>query len=132
MEEATHKEHPSRLIIEYQNKIIGMVNYYWENQKTRWLDVGIDIYDPDYWKRGLGTEALTLWITHLFNVFDIGRIGLRTWSGNQRMMRCAEKLGMKLEGRLRRCRYYQGHYYDSISYGVLKEEWNERSATKSN
>lgn len=91
MEEATHKEHPSRLIIEYQNKIIGTVNYYWENQKTRWLEVGIDIYDPDYWNRGLGTEALTLWITHLFDVFEIERIGLGTWSGNVRMMRCAQK-----------------------------------------
>jgi RimJ/RimL family protein N-acetyltransferase len=51
------------------------------------------------------------------------RIGLTTWSGNQRMIRCAEKLGMKLEGRLRKCRFYNGEYYDSIRMGVLREEW---------
>ncbi|UCE08285.1 MAG: GNAT family N-acetyltransferase, partial [bacterium] len=123
MEDAANKEYPSRVIIEYEKKMIGTVNYYWENQKTRWLEVGIDIYVTGYWNRGPGTEALTLWISHLFKIFEVERIGLTTWSGNIRMMKCAEKLGMKLEGRLRRCRYYQGHYYDSIRYGVLREEW---------
>jgi RimJ/RimL family protein N-acetyltransferase len=50
-------------------------------------------------------------------------IGLTTWSGNQRMIRFAERLGMKLEGRLRKCRFYNGEYYDSIRMGVLREEW---------
>jgi RimJ/RimL family protein N-acetyltransferase len=39
------------------------------------------------------------------------------------MMRCAEKLGMQQEARIRKVRYYQGEYYDSVKYGVLKEEW---------
>jgi RimJ/RimL family protein N-acetyltransferase len=123
LENATSKEPPSRVIMECQGKIIGTVNYYWEHEQTRWLEVGIDIYDSGYWNSGLGTEALTLWITQLFESFEVERIGLTTWSGNVRMMRCAEKLGMKLEGRMRRCRYYQGYYYDSIRYGVLREEW---------
>jgi RimJ/RimL family protein N-acetyltransferase len=57
------------------------------------------------------------------------RIGLTTWSGNQRMIRCAEKLGMKLEGRLRKCRFYNGEYYDSIRMGVLREEWDNFGIT---
>ena len=39
------------------------------------------------------------------------------------MMRCAEKLGMQQEARIRKVRYYQGEYYDSVKYGVLREEW---------
>jgi RimJ/RimL family protein N-acetyltransferase len=50
---------------------------------------------------------------------------LTTWSGNPRMIRCAEKLGMRLEGRMRKCRYYNGEYYDSIRMGILREEWDE-------
>lgn len=34
-----------------------------------------------------------------------------------------EKLGMTLEARLRKCRYYNGEYYDSIRMGLLREEW---------
>lgn len=39
------------------------------------------------------------------------------------MMRVAEKLGMKKEAHLRKVRYFEGVYYDSIRYGLLKEEW---------
>ncbi|ELR64421.1 hypothetical protein C942_02444 [Photobacterium marinum] len=43
------------------------------------------------------------------------------------MMACAEKLGLQQEARLRKVRYYQGHYYDSVKYGVLRSEWEERN-----
>ncbi len=40
-------------------------------------------------------------------------------------MKVAEKLRMKLEGRLRKCRFYNDEYYDSIRMGVLREEWED-------
>lgn len=116
---------PSQMIIEHQGQIIGMVSYYWEDKRTRWLEIGIVIYSPEYWNGGFGTEALSLWIDYLFENLTIERVGLTTWSGNPRMIRCAEKLGMRLEGRMRKCRYYNGEYYDSIRMGILREEWNE-------
>lgn len=39
------------------------------------------------------------------------------------LMGSAEKCGFILEGRLRKVRYYQGDYYDSMRYGMLREEW---------
>lgn len=116
---------PSQMVIEYDGKIIGIVSFYWEHKGTRWLEMGIVIYSPEYWSGRLGTEALTLWIDYLFGQLEIARVGLTTWSGNPRMMRCAEKLGMQLEGRMRKCRYYDGVYYDSIRMGILREEWEE-------
>jgi RimJ/RimL family protein N-acetyltransferase len=116
---------PSQMIIEYQGQIIGMVSYYWEDKRTRWLEMGIVIYSPEHWNGRLGTEALSLWIDYLFENLTIERVGLTTWSGNPRMIRCAEKLGMRLEGRMRKCRYYNGEYYDSIWMGILREEWDE-------
>jgi RimJ/RimL family protein N-acetyltransferase len=120
----TKEEVPPRMVIEANETVIGTVSYYWEHKESLWLEVGIVIYDPSYWNGGYGSEALKLWIDHLFSVMPLVRIGLTTWSGNQRMIRCAEKLGMKIEGRLRKCRFYNGEYYDSIRMGVLREEWN--------
>jgi len=54
---------------------------------------------------------------------NIIRIGLTTWSGNERMIKLAEKLGLKKEAVYRKARIVDGVYYDSISYGFLKEEW---------
>lgn len=114
---------PDDLLIEADGQIIGIVTYYWESKDTRWLEAGIVIYSPDHWSGGYGTEALSLWVDFLFENLDIGRVGITTWSGNPRMMRCAEKVGMQLEGRMRKCRYYEGVYYDSIRMGMTRDEW---------
>ncbi|EOO73550.1 acetyltransferase [Bacillus cereus VD021] len=125
------KEEPlSNLIVENNGQIIGAVSFYWEHKPTRWLEMGIVIYDPAYWNGGYGTEALTLYRDLLFENMDIGRVGLTTWSGNERMMRVAEKIGMSLEGRMRKCRYYNGTYYDSIRMGMIREEWEVLCVTK--
>ncbi|ARI77694.1 GNAT family N-acetyltransferase [Halobacillus mangrovi] len=118
-------EPDSRLLIEVDERIIGTVTYYWEHKPSLWLEVGIGIYDPAYWNGGYGTQALTLWVDHLFRNLPIARVGLTTWSKNERMMKVGQKLGMKLEGRMRKCRIYEGEYYDSIRYGILREEWNK-------
>ncbi|USD64029.1 GNAT family protein [Vibrio sp. SCSIO 43136] len=102
---------------------VGSVSFYWECEQTRWLEAGVAIYDANHWSGGIGRRALSLWITYLFDTQDIARVGLTTWSGNPRMMACAEKLGLTLEARLRKVRYFQGEYYDSVKYGVLREEW---------
>lgn len=92
---------------------------------TRWLEIGIVIYDEKYWNGGYGTEALRQWITKTFNDYpETEHIGLTTWSGNIRMMKAAEKLGMLQEARIRKVRYWQGEYYDSVKYGILRDGWN--------
>lgn len=103
---------------------IGMVSRNWHDEKTRWLEIGIVIYDDSYWHSGVGTRALELWTDLTFQDFpEIEHIGLTTWSGNTRMMRSAEKLGFLKEAQIRKVRYWQGVYYDSVKYGVLREEW---------
>lgn len=116
-------EPPSRLAIEVEDRLVGQVSYYWEHRESNWLEAGIVIYDSSCWSGGYGTEALGLWIDHLFATMSLVRVGITTWSGNPRMIRCAEKLGLQLEGRMRRCRLWEGQYYDSIRMGVLREEW---------
>lgn len=104
---------------------IGTVNCYWENERTRWLEAGIVIYDAAFWGQGIAVLALRLWVSHLFQNREIARVGLTTWSGNPRMMSLALKLGFQQEGRLRKVRYYHDEYYDSVKYGMLRSEWLE-------
>lgn len=109
--------------IEVDGKLIGTVSYYWEHKPSNWLEMGIVIFNPQYWSGGYGTKVLKLWTSHLFQTLPLVRVGFTTWSGNHRMMKVGEKLGMQLEARLRKCRYYNGVYYDSIRMGILREEW---------
>lgn len=41
------------------------------------------------------------------------------------MMHLAEKIGLKKEAQIRRVRYFQGFYYDSVKYGILRSEWKK-------
>ena len=106
------------------DEIIGQVNWYWQSQETLWMEIGIAIFNEHYWGQGIGYNALTIWIDEVFEQNPkLVRIGLSTWSGNERMMRLSEKLGLKKEAVYRKARIVNNEYYDSVSYGILKEEW---------
>ncbi|AKG04730.1 GNAT family N-acetyltransferase [Salimicrobium jeotgali] len=119
----SENEVDSRLVIETNGEIVGTVVYYWEEKLSYWLEVGIGIYNPAYWGKGIGTRALNMWIDYLFRAMPLVRIGIRTWSKNDRMLQLASKLGMKEEARIRKAHLYRDSYYDSVRFGVLREEW---------
>lgn len=113
-------------IIEADGEIVGMISYYIEDPLSMWLEMGIIIYKPSRWGRGIGTRSLYMWSGHLFENLPIVRVGLTTWSGNERMMQAATKIGLQIEGRMRKCRLVLGEYYDSIRMGMLREEWEQK------
>ena len=105
---------------------LGRVSRYSRgSQKHEWC-VGIDLCEDDYLNRGLGTEALTLWVNYLFENSEIHRLALETWSSNPRMACVAEKVGFQLEGRLREAQLWEGQWLDKLQYGFLRQEWKQR------
>jgi putative hydrolase of HD superfamily len=67
---------------------------------------------------------LRLWCDHLFaTVPEFARLDLRTWSGNERMIKLARKLGFREEARFRDARIVKGETYDALAFGILREEW---------
>lgn len=114
---------PSTLIITVNNKFIGTVGSYWVDKNTNWLETGIVTYDKNFWNGGYGSEAYKLWIEYLFEKTNLHRLGMSTWSGNDRMMRVAEKVGMQIEAKIRDARVVNGQYYDAIKMGILRNEW---------
>lgn len=118
-------------VVTVNENICGVVSYYFEDKELNWLEFGIVIHESGNWNRGIGTRVLTLWIDHIFHSLPVIRVGLTTWSGNKRMMKVGEKLGMQLEARIRKVRFYEGHYYDSIRMGILREEWQALKVNRS-
>ena len=110
------------------DRLLGTISWHWESAETDWRRMGIVLYDPASWSGGLGTEAVALWTTYLFEHTDIVRLDYMTWSGNVRMCRVGQKLGWTEEGRFRQARVVDGRRYDSVVYGVLRSEWAAREA----
>ena len=112
-----------KMIVDPNDNMIGEVSYKWRSIETNWMEIGIVIFDESYWGRGLGTAALKLWISELFKTKDITRIRFSTWSGNAGMIKLAAKLGMRQEACYQNARIVNGEYYNSVSYGLLREDW---------
>jgi RimJ/RimL family protein N-acetyltransferase len=111
------------IIATLDNKPIGTVSRYRQRDESLVRFVGISIAEDDYLNRGYGTEALKLWVNHLFANSDFHKLCLDTWSFNPRMMRVAEKVGFEFEGCQREMQFWQGEWLGFMHYGMLREEW---------
>lgn len=102
---------------------IGWVVVYYHRDDPHKPEIGIDILEDSYWGRGIGAEALRLWIDYLFNERKFTRLGFTTWEGNKAIIRVGEKLGFIEEARIRKSCEVDGIFYDRISMGILRSEW---------
>jgi RimJ/RimL family protein N-acetyltransferase len=112
------------------NRPLGWVTRYGEERTPDTWMVGIDICEDDTLNKGLGTEALGLWLDYLFANSTVHRIGLDTWSFNPRMSRVAGKLGFIPEGVQRGVLKWDGQWLDLVHFGMLRAEWEERLTNK--
>lgn len=77
--------------------------------------LGIEICEPDFWHRGLGTQALAAWVEYLRG-FGWDELYLETWSGNTAMMKSAQKLGFTVCHCVPGLREVNGRRYDALVY----------------
>ncbi len=119
-----------RFEIEYSGRHIGWVcaynidgNYKWSSTQTDRLAVGIDICENDIWGKGIGTSALKAYTEYLFcNGYET--LFTQTWSGNVKMIRCAEKLGFELCFRDTGSRTVDAHQYDGLTFILKRTKTN--------
>jgi RimJ/RimL family protein N-acetyltransferase len=90
--------------------------------------IGIDLYDPAYWGRGLGAEAFRLWCGYVFETAPhFERLVVQTWSGNERMLRLAARYGFSEIERRVGVREVDGQSYDALSLAVDRATWEAAS-----
>lgn len=119
-----------KLEIEWNGRHIGWVGSYCIDENYEWVErsedgqtvypaVGIDICEPDLWNSGIGTNALRAFIDYCFEN-GVNELYTQTWSGNVRMLRCAEKLGFVECNRNAGTREVDGRKYDGLTFKINK------------
>ncbi|MFC7063232.1 GNAT family N-acetyltransferase [Halobacillus seohaensis] len=96
------------------------------NQRNGW--VAIAIGHPDHQAQGYGTEAMELLINYAFHELNLHRLQLTVFEYNQPAIWLYEKLGFRYEGAQREFILRDGKSYDMFLYGLLKHEWEEKTA----
>ena len=68
MEKApTFVEQEDFWVITANEIVCGIVSYYFEDEQSKWLEMGIVIHEGHNWNKGIGTRSLRLWLNHIFN-----------------------------------------------------------------
>ncbi|MCM0647681.1 GNAT family N-acetyltransferase [Clostridium swellfunianum] len=106
-------------------KYIGGCGINNANWLSRVATVGIFIGDKSYWSKGYGTDAMKVLMKFVFEQMNMNKVKLFVFGFNKRAQKCYEKCGFKAEGILRQELFRDGHYYDEIAMGILREEWIE-------
>ncbi|WP_078596594.1 GNAT family N-acetyltransferase [Evansella clarkii] len=110
----------------HQGKIagsVGYLNFDWNNNKTEigyWLG-------ENYEGLGLATKACNLLVKHAFDDLEINKVEINVASINIKSKAIPERLGFSEEGTIRDYEYLNGQYLDRTIYGLLKEEWMNKS-----
>jgi len=105
------------------DEVIGNIGFNEINFINRYGVLGILIGENENRNKGYGTEAIRLLLDFAFNYLNLNSVSLRLLECNERAKRCYEKVGFKECGRVRKCRYLNGKYYDSIYMDILASEF---------
>ena len=104
-------------------KPIGNTGLHRIDHRHKNCEMGIVLGEKDYWGRGFGTEAVRLVLDFGFIGLGLHSIHLRVLSHNERAIRCYEKAGFKMAGRLRDAFQVGGQYVDHILMDILGSEF---------
>lgn len=86
-------------------------------------NIRIALFDEADLGKGYGTDAMRLMVNYGFRQLGLHRIELGVYAFNPRAIRSYEKVGFRVEGRLRDALYWEGDYVDMIIMSILAHEW---------
>lgn len=88
--------------------------------------LGIMIGDAKARGKGIGTEAILLMLRYAFDELKLHRVALGVTADNLPAINCYRKIGFKEEGRLRESVLRESGFVDSLSMGILADEFHAR------
>lgn len=93
-------------------------------QHHRFSEITIDIL-PEYQGKGYGSEAIRWALEFAFRRSGLHKVKIRAFEWNSGAVRLYERIGFKVEGRMREELWHDGRWWDGIELGMLESEWWE-------
>lgn len=97
---------------------LGPIN--WVHRKAT---LGILIGEKHCWGQGMATDATRLMVEYGFFRLNLWRIELGVHAEHDAAVRVYEKVGFRIEGRMREVLFHDGKYKDSLWMGLLRSEY---------
>lgn len=113
------------LIKNYDDEILGYVNYFKTVGYFEALEIGYILYDREQRGKGIMTEAVKLFSDYLFRAKKITRLEIRCNPKNIGSRRVAEKAGYVFEGVNRNVARKFGKLFDLELFSYTIEDWQK-------
>ena len=111
------------IVLPETGQLIGNCGIRQESPESEEAEIGYEL-DPEYWGRGYATEAAREMLAFGFTELGLHRVSSWCVADNTASEHVLEKLGLRLEGRVREKKYYKGRWWDVLLYGIVKQEWD--------
>lgn len=112
------------IVMKETNQIIGELVFNEYDECTNNVNFRV-LISHSYLNRGLGSEAIQLFVQYGFEELCLHKISLEVFSFNPRAERVYTKIGFKLEGIKREDFKYNDEYIDTKIYGLLKSDYDQ-------
>lgn len=104
-------------------QFIGVTGFRQLDARNRHVQFGITVGEKSAWGKGYGTEVTRLMVRYAFQTLNMHRVWLHASEDNERALHVYQKIGFRMEGRLRQDMFRNGRYWDTIVMAVLRDEW---------
>lgn len=112
------------VVEDMQGQRVGYINTFDCDQRAGTFKYALMIKRP-YWGKGYAREAISIVLRYYFRELRYQKVSIMIYSFNERSIRLHERLGFKLEGRIRRMVYTNGTFYDELFFGMIIEEFDQ-------
>lgn len=117
------------VVYEPECKMVGTCGFTSFNCTSDSAEVGY-VINPEYWGKGIATEALRRVLQFGFEEMKLHRIEAKFIEGNVRSRHLMEKVGMTFEGIMREGMLIKGAYANIGICSILKSEWETQQKNK--
>jgi len=118
------------IFLHEQNQYIGNVEISIINKIAQRGELGISIFNPHYWNKGIGTEAVTLILNFGFSSINLRTVELEVFNFNKRAQMCYKKVGFVEVGRKCQAHFANGRYNDIILMDISSTEFRRALENK--
>jgi len=115
-----------KIVLKETEAEIGRINIGSIYRISNRLDMGYVMF-PEYWRKGIMTEATTKLISYLFNEIELHKITATTNNNNIASKTLLHKLGFVQEGLFKENTYYieTEEFTDDAVFGLLRSNYNK-------
>jgi RimJ/RimL family protein N-acetyltransferase len=109
---------------ESSKEIVGFIYTY--GHKANDGNIKVTMYiEPNKRNSIYGAQGSLAFFDYLFNKYSIRKVYCNVYSYNEASSKILEGLNFKLEGRLKKHRYFDNDYYDVLIYALYKNDFNK-------